>query len=279
MNPFHSIATSICAICSTIVIAATVPAHSATQAPSAEAPSAEPAIRHAVTYCADRISPPDYFYGYRAASTHLNDDRTILCFDGPLKNDLGLSTFHQMQDQGILVIRSIGGYVPKAIAIADLLRAKAITVVVRDLCLSACANHILIASHKTYVLKNTVVAWHGGPADCRNPETLALTMRFQSYCSVDHIRFFATRQLSERHTIIPQTHYTRSRFAIVLQSAPNKRSVFWMWHPANHRDYFKGRIIYESYPDSQEAVDRILRPFWLYIRVIYDPPDELLAAR
>jgi hypothetical protein len=137
----------------------------------------------------------------------------------------------------------------------------------------------LIASHKAYVLKNAVIAWHGGASVCPDAETMAFVKRFQSYCSVDHIRLFKSRQLSVRHTVSPQTHYTRSRFAIMLRSAPNKRSIFWMWHPANHRDYFKGRVVYGSYPESQEAVDRVLRPFWLYIRAIYDPPDELLATR
>lgn len=273
MNRFHSTLTSIYAAAA-IAIVTTTPTHSATQDPSAES-----MIARAVNHCADRMVQPDYFYAYRAPAMRLSKDRTILCFDGVIADDLDLSLFQQIQDQGVLVVRSIGGYESKARAIADLLRAKAITVVIRDLCLSACANNILIASHNTYVLKNAVVAWHGGAADCRDPETFALAKRFQSYCSVDHVDFFKSRQLSERHTIAPPTHYTRSRFVIVLRSAPNKRSVFWMWHPTNHRDYFKGRIVYESYPESQEAVDRILRPFWLYIRVVYDPPDDLLAAR
>lgn len=43
-----------------------------------------------------------------------------------------------------------------------------------------------------------------------------------------------------------------------------------MWSPENYRDYFKDRIVYESYPSKDEVAEIVSR-FQLGIRVIYDP--------
>jgi hypothetical protein len=45
--------------------------------------------------------------------------------------------------------------------IANILREKDALIVLYDYCLSACANYILIASGQAYVVKDTIVAWHG----------------------------------------------------------------------------------------------------------------------
>ena len=51
------------------------------------------------------------------------------------------------------------------------------------------------------------------------------------------------------------------------------KNPFWMWHPRNQGDYFKSRIVYESYPGSQQEVDALLARARLGDRVVYDPPQ------
>jgi hypothetical protein len=63
-------------------------------------------------------------------------------------------------------------------------------------------------------------------------------------------------------------------FDVALEGALEKRNLLWMWHPKNHRDHFKGRISYESYPDSRDVADAVMqRHFRGHIRVIYDDPE------
>src|SRR5215831_12847376 len=70
-------------------------------------------IRSAVAYCA----------GY-PQKIHLSDDRKTLCFDSRINLDLDLDPFRRLDDGGLFVVRSPGGYFPPAIAMSDLLLAK-----------------------------------------------------------------------------------------------------------------------------------------------------------
>ena len=232
--------------------------------PSAVADSRSDAISSAVDYCSDPTTAVD-----EERTSRLSEDHTILCFDGRISAHLDLWPLRQLENNGFFVIRSIGGDIFMAMKIADALWEKNATVIIRV------ANAILIASKRSYVLADTIIAWHGGLADCEDPEVAAALARLHRSCTVVDWAgtFFAKRGIDRRYTIKPPTHYTRKMFDIVLQAAPNKRAVFWMWHPKSHGDHFKDRIVYESYPDSQESVDAIVRRFRLYIRVVYDPEE------
>jgi hypothetical protein len=89
--------------------------------------------------------------------------------------------------------------------------------------------------------------------------------------------FFGKRNIDDRFARSPQTLYTKKMLDLILKGPVDKNIVFWMWHPKNHKDYFNIKITYESYPDSQEEVNKILTRARLPIRVIYDP--EELASR
>src|SRR6516165_3013604 len=93
----------------------------------------------------------------------LSEDRAILCFDGPITSDRDVTAFYELKQNGFFVVRSPGGFAPVGIILSNILLEKNATVIVYDYCLSACANYFLVASSTTYVTKNTVVAWHGGP--------------------------------------------------------------------------------------------------------------------
>jgi hypothetical protein len=272
MNGYRDYVTSICTALFAALICTIAPrvAHSAFDIRQRSAD-----ITQAVEYCEQAARASRQFSSVMTAISSISDDHTILCFDGLISAHADWSAFHQLQENGFLVIRSLGGDTSLAVSIAELLLKKNITVVIRDLCLSACANAIFVASNKTYVLKNSLIAWHGGPSECIDTEIAAALARLHRPCDPfdPTLHFFRTRGISPRHMILPQTIYTRNRVKIILESPIDRRAVFWMWHPKSHRDYFKDRIVYESYPESQEEVNALLRKFRLPIRIVYDPAD------
>jgi hypothetical protein len=224
------------------------------------------AISRAVQECLSQWPSP------KGQAGRLSDDGSVLCFDGPIDLDLDLTPLSGLQRDGFFVVRSPGGYNEKAMTMADMLAEKNATVVIRDCCWSACANYLLIASNQTYVLANAIVAWHGGHANCGNPEVAGAIRRLYVPCySSDQSRdFFAKRGIDSRHIVMPQTRYSKQMLYAAMPSATDKRSLLWMWHPKNHRDYFKDRIVYESYPD-EDFVYAFMRQWRERVRFIYDP--------
>jgi hypothetical protein len=232
----------------------------------------------AVNYCRN--------YSY---TIKLSENRTILCFDGPITADRDTSAFNELKQNGLFVIRSYGGFAAVAMILSNILLEKNATVIVYDYCLSACANYFLIASFKTYVTKNTIVAWHGGgtkvycgPGDIeRMRKSYRDAPNTDGYlppelaCKTGELSdvFFKQRGIDNRHIYKPQTIYTKKLFDVALREAPNKSKIFWMWNPRNYGDYFRSKITYESYPNSQEEVDEIVRRLRLGVRVFYDPPQ------
>lgn len=219
-----------------------------------------------------------------------SEDESIVCFDGVFEKDLDLQPLYPLKNDGTFVIRSVGGDIITAMMVAEILRQKNATIVIRDYCLSACANAILIASKASYVLANTVLAWHGGISnlDCATHDAApGLTSKspaefredrrvFERFCAHSELvtNFFKKRGIADGYTNEPQTLYTKKMFNVVVRESGSKRSIFWMWNPKNHGEHFKGRVFYESYPASQSAVDEIVSRFRLPVRVIYDPEEK-----
>ena len=111
----------------------------------------------AVEFCRSDVSRPMAF----------SADRKILCFDGWIA--AGTSMVADLGENGLFVVRSLGGDSTAAIAMSGLLRSRRATVVVYDHCLAACANFFFVASFQTYVLRDSLVAWNNrrsGLPDC-----------------------------------------------------------------------------------------------------------------
>ena len=120
-------------------------------------------IAHGAAYSEfDAFSSAAIYCSRHKNAIKLSEDRAILCFDGPITADRDATAFHELKQDGLFVIRSPGGFAPVAIILSNILLEKKATVIVYDYCFSACANYFLIASFKTYVTKNAIVAWHGG---------------------------------------------------------------------------------------------------------------------
>ncbi len=225
-------------------------------------------IQDAAKYCANYDN-----------SLKLSENGMILCFDGPIRPDLEMDEqFRKLNDHGFFVIRSPGGFFPAAIKIADILLEKNATVIIHDYCLSACANYIFIASEKTHVLKNSIVAWHGGPSSTYcdrylHGDRIPMGSSRESVCEALALQiiFFQKREIKNGYVFKPPTPYTKMVFNMVTKGRGDKSSVFWMWNPKSHGYHFKDRISYEKYPNSQREVDQIIQQFNLGAQVIHDP--------
>jgi hypothetical protein len=224
------------------------------------------------------------------AKTVLSEDRATLCFDGAILADEDIGVVDRLRQDGFFVVRSSGGHVGVAMRLSDKLREKNARVIVYDFCLSACANYVLVASHKTYVTTRAIVAWHGGPpaVSCDASFLTALRKRYrelsrspqQADADCETLRssgqtsrkFFARRAIDERHTYAPQTADTKRYVDLLRSGRVNKRDVFWMWNPKNHRGHFGSIVEYESYPRSQDEVDALLAHWgWGSGVVVFDP--------
>jgi hypothetical protein len=227
---------------------------------------------------------------YCASTQHsilLNANRTVLCFDGVIDEDLDVGIFNNLKEHGLFVIRSPGGDRDVAERFSNILRAKDATVVLYDYCFSACANYVLIATDRTYVTKGTIIAWHTHTktskwhweTDCRGYYDPS-SQRFRDHstwgrhrdCTGMPSKFFADRQIQQRHIYVPPTLHTRKMVSAAINQTLDKYSVFWMWHPKNQGDYFKSRITYEAYPTEDEVAAFVTRRSG-QLRIIYDPEE------
>ena len=225
-------------------------------------------------------------------SVKLSEDGMILCFDGPIYPNAQMEgELQKLNSHGFFVIRSSGGSASVALKIAEILLEKDATVVVYDYCFSACANYILVAT-RTYVLKDSIVAWHGGVyPDLRCDRYLrgdqsAIGSNTEIHCKTIVLQtdFFQKRGIQPGFIFNPPTPYTRMMFNILASPTRNRTNpalnrsnpeiptkILWMWNPQNYGDHLKERIIYEHYPNSQNAVDRTIDRLGLRTQVIYDP--------
>src|SRR5690348_15820220 len=107
-------------------------------AASAEAASPTFPYEDAVDFCRGNVTRP----------TALNEDRSILCYDGLVLSSKDFLPIKELKEHGLFVIRSKGGYTDTALYAAFLLRKKNPTVVAYDYCFSACAHYFLIATDR-----------------------------------------------------------------------------------------------------------------------------------
>lgn len=101
----------------------------------------------------------DYCRGVVVRPIALSDDAEILCLDGRIEKAADVSPAKKLKEGGLFVVRSAGGDIASSIALAGVLRERRAVVVVYEQCLSGCANYLLVASDRSYVLKGALVAW------------------------------------------------------------------------------------------------------------------------
>jgi len=242
-------------------------------------PSDSEIYRLAVDYCRAPVPRP----------MALSSDQKVLCFDGWIDDGMDLSLARDLREFGLFVVRSLGGHDATAVALAHLLRDRHATVVIYDFCISACANYFFIASDQTYVVADTIVAWHGiavGSADCASFKTF----RDQETERIERVpcpgvprkevveyyqaksalaRFYSERALAPISDVPPQSAYVRRTLKNLYEMKGIYPNAGWTLNPRYHAA-FKTRIVYEAYPKSQEDVDALAARLQLG-KVIYDP--------
>jgi hypothetical protein len=244
------------------------------------------AYESAVEYCRGDVARP----------LALSDDRNVLCFDGYINPGQNLSLVERLKEGGLFILRSGGGDIETAIALAHLLRDRHATVVVYDYCNSACASYLFIATDRTVVRKRSIVTWHpphSGLPDCfgmaSSGDDDAPKMLQRSPCAdvpeerlaaYERIRALSLAFYQERTLIpgaelklglyVPQSFHVRRALKNMMDGTGDFPDVVWMWNPRYYRNLLKTQVIYEAYPESQDEVDEIASQFWAD-RVVYDP--------
>jgi hypothetical protein len=226
---------------------------------------------------------------------NLSPDRQVLCFSGTISQNMDVSLAKDLEQDGLFVVRSPGGYPGPAITLSNLIRDRHATVVVYDFCFSACAEYFLIASYQTYVLKGTLVAWHrprssdpnqpycsflamprdGGPkkllwGPCGN-STFGDQAAYSAHSWPVVAQFFKERTVDPSFETPPDSLYVRRIVSNLYAETGIYRDIGWTIHPRYYPRWFKSKIFYEAYPESQDEVDGILARLHLNFRVIYDP--------
>ena len=237
------------------------------------------AYARAVEYCRDNVKHP----------MALDPDKRVLCFDGVLSPELDVSLAAGLRQNGLFVVRSPGGEILSAATLADLLRDRNATVVVYDYCLSACASYLLMATNETFVLRDTLVAWHytADPRWCPSlkfprddgPKRLEKTPCPDAPSDIKegdknrrHLnsKFYSGRAVDPLFDDPPQSFAIRRIMRGLFEETGQYPEVFWTWNPRYYSSVLKTKIVYEAYPASQTEVDALATRFQT-IRVIYDP--------
>lgn len=63
-----------------------------------------------------------------------------------------------------VIVDSPGGAVESALDMAELMRARGMSIYVRGLCASSCANYLFVAAKLKVLGPDAIVGWHGSPA-------------------------------------------------------------------------------------------------------------------
>jgi hypothetical protein len=220
----------------------------------------------------------------------LRPDKRVLCLDGQIfpQNEIWLS--QGLEQGGLFVVRSEGGDVAAAIALAEMLLLKEATVIVNDYCLAACASYLLIASARTFVPKEALVAWinqareqnscfrfsetgdPGAPrlqeGPCASPSLDAGRRPLKGFES----NFYHGRIIVSPWALPPESIAVRKILKRKFDSTGKyPTDVYWTWNPRFYASTIRTKIFYESYPLSQDEVDAIVARLGLSLSVIYDP--------
>ena len=234
----------------------------------------------AVEYCRSVVKRP----------MTLDLDKRVLCFDGEISSESDYSRAAALEFDGLFVVRSFGGDGNLAMAMADFVRDRRATVVVYDYCLSACASFLLVASDQTFVMKDTIVAWHdialpfcpaleaakdGGPKRLQKAVCSDTPVDYQGRLADVRRQveqFYETRIVDPLFQHPPESATIRRLLKGRLEGVGIYPEVLWTWNPRHYAGALRTKIIYEAYPASQEEVDALALKFGYPRRhFLYDP--------
>ncbi len=219
----------------------------------------------------------------------LRSDKRVLCLDGQIQEAREILLANDLEQGGLFVVRSNGGDIAATLALADMLLAREATVIVNDYCIAICANYLFVASTKTFVPKDALVAWinHAtGPNNCirfydrGDPHSPRLQEMPCDYPNVDSEtkaliqlkkKFYKQRALESEEP--PEGIAVRIiLMRLFAKTGKYPTDVYWTWNPRYHAGAIKTtKVTYAAYPQSQDEVDAIVARIGLPVSVIYDP--------
>ena len=231
----------------------------------------------AVEFCRGQVKRP----------MALDLDRRVLCFDGPILAASDFSLASALEPNGLFVVRSPGGEAPTAPQ-WPILYETGMPSSSYDYCFPP-APAIYLASDQTFVVKDTLVAWHhaieplcpsldvskdGGPKRLEKAACSDTPAGYQAAYREfkdQNREFYASRVVDSQFEDPPQSFTMRRVLRSMFEGTGNYPNVTWTWHPRNHASTFKTQIIYEAYPSSQAEVDALASRLHLRHRILYDP--------
>lgn len=217
-------------------------------------------------------------------------DQRVLCYDGMLTTEVDIAQAKSLRSNGLFVVRSIGGDILIASTLADIVRHRNATVVVYDYCFSACASYLLLASHKTFVLRSTLVAWHytvdprwcpslvpGEEDDPKRlekspcPDAPADVQEGDKYRRRLNSKFYVGRTVDPLFDDPPESFAIRKILKGMFEGTGRYPDVLWTWNPRYYASALRTKVVYEAYPQSQDEVDALAAKYLPGQRVVYDP--------
>ncbi len=197
-------------------------------------------------------------------------DKRVLCFDGRILPEQDISLANRLEEGSLFVVRSLGGDVFTAVTLANLLRDRRAVVVAYDYCISACASYLAMASMKTFVVRDTVVAWHhpSNPNWCPSlvaprddgpkrlekspcPDASVETQEGGEYRRYLNGEFYSERVIDPLFEDPPESVIIRKMLRGMFEGTGRYPDVVWTWNPRYYASTIKTKIVYEAYPNSQ----------------------------
>lgn len=245
----------------------------------AEHPSVDRATNQAIDYCIQWHASNVWSIDDPEASSRVKVINEGLCIDGEItpatfETVTTVLASRESDDPLVVVIRSPGGDVDVALDIAELFKEYNATVVASEFCASSCANYILPSVAKRYVLKDTLLMFHGGVVlDGLNDIAEQLHALHKMGHRIDPLKEieYARRDLNKK--ILRQEEFLVSvgidrhffRWMDLFNHMDEERkrllcppgSSMIVFHPDILRN-FGYRIDYYSGPLSQEQTNRIV---------------------
>jgi hypothetical protein len=220
----------------------------------------------------------------------LRDDKRVLCINDWIFISFDFWTAYGLAQGGLVVIRSPGGEIATTTRLADLLLSKEATVVVNSYCLANCANYLFLASIKTFVPKDSLVAWRVVTDQVGECAGVSET----NDGSVPHFEvvpclpptgdgrrneyLYELKRKFYRGRVTPSFEYPPESITIrrILkrkfdQTGKYPADVYWTWNPRFYATSIKTKVYYEAYPRSQDEVEAIAAQIGLREPVVYDP--------
>ncbi len=179
-------------------------------------------------YC--NVKKSEYLY--------FDNKNNVVCIAGPIEYQLAnkFSGF-EINDRTWIIINSGGGEMEAALKIGFRILDKNASVIVKNVCMSACANYIFLAGKNKVVLKDSIVAWHAIPYHSFSLDMDSKTIEYRKKMGRIHDLFISKIGINPDLVSFPpygpggkfdRTKEWWTVDATVLEKVYNVKGILWM---------------------------------------------------